>query len=190
VFLLAHSPKSVISKQGIEMNSADIAGSAAFVDNSRAAFMMWTMRDDEAKNHRVSSTERNQYVRLENVKANYAHTGGGYWLKRIYMPEWDVAVLEPIYLQSKNIFQAKSVDELQDRILHELRKKQGGVSERNLRDMSGKDRTLGASESKVRAVIDTMLKEGVIEKRAPTPEEKKTHRLAGQVQWVLVACTP
>ena len=190
VFLLAHSPKSVISKQGIEMSSADIAGSAAFVDNSRAAFMMWTMRDDEAKNHRVSSTERNQYVRLENVKANYANTGGGYWLKRIYIPEWDVAVLEPIYLQSKNIFQAKSVDELQDRILHELRKKQGGVSERNLRDISGKDRTLGASESKVRAAIDTMLKEGVIEKRAPTPEEKKTHRLAGQVQWVLVACTP
>ena len=190
VFLLAHSPKSVISKQGNEMNSADIAGSSAFVDNSRAAFTMWTMRDDEAKNHRVSSTERSQYVRLENVKANYAHTGGGYWLKRVYMPEWDVAVLEPIYLQSKNIFQAKSADELQDRILHVLRKKQGGVSERNLRDMSGKDRTLGASESKVRAAIDTMLIEGVIEKRAPTPEEKKTHRLAGQVQWVLVACTP
>jgi hypothetical protein len=157
VFLLAHSPKSVISKQGNEINSADIAGSSAFVDNSRASFMMWTMRDDEAKNHHVSSTERSEYVRLENVKANYARTGGGYWLKRIYMPDWDVAVLEPVYLQSKSLFQTKGVSDLHDKILRELRKKNGGVSERRLRDMAGKDGVLGASDSKVRTAIDAML---------------------------------
>ena len=190
VFLLAHSPKSVISKQGNEINSADIAGSSAFVDNSRTSFMMWTMRDDEAKNHHVSSTERSEYVRLENVKANYARTGGGYWLKRVYMPDWDVAVLEPVYLQSKSLFQTKGTSDLHDKILRELRKKQGGVSERRLRDMAGKDGVRGASDSKVRQAIDAMLEEGVIERRTPTSEEKKLHKLSGQVREVLVACTP
>ena len=190
VFLLAHSPKSVISKQGNEINSADIAGSSAFVDNSRASFMMWTMRDDEAKNHHVSSNERSEYVRLENVKANYARTGSGYWLKRVYMPDWDVAVLEPVYLQSKSLFQTKGTSDLHDKILRELRKKQGGVSERRLRDMAGKDGVLGASDSKVRQAIDAMLEEGVIERRTPTSEEKKLHKLSGQVREVLVAYTP
>jgi hypothetical protein len=190
VFLLAHSPKSVISKQGNEINSADIAGSTAFVDNSRASFMMCTMRDDEAKNHHVSFTERGEYVRLENVKANYARTGGGYWLKRVYIPDWDVAVLEPVYLQSKSLFQTKDTSDLQDKILRELRKKHGGVSERRLRDMAGKDGVLGASDSKVRHAIDAMLEEGVIERRTPTSEEKKLHRLSGQVREVLVSCTP
>jgi hypothetical protein len=190
VFLLAHSPKSVISKQGNEINSADIAGSSAFVDNSRASFMMWTMRDDEAKNHHVSSTERSEYVRLENVKANYARTGGGYWLKRVYMPDWDVAVLEPVYLHSKSLFQTKGTSDLQDRILRELRKKHGGVSERRLRDMAGKDGVLNASDGKVRIAIDAMLEEGVVERRPPTPEERKLNKLSGQVREVLVACTP
>ena len=190
VFLLAHSPKSVISKLGNEINAADIAGSSAFVDNSRASFMMWTMREDEAKNHHVSSTERSQYVRLENVKANYAPTGGGYWLKRVYLPDWDVAVLEPVYLQSKSLFQTKGSTDLHDRILRELRKKHGGISERKLRDMAGKDGVLNASDSKVRIAIDVMLEEGVIERRLPTPEEKKLHKLAGQVREVLVACIP
>ncbi len=189
VFLLAHSPKSVISKQGNEINSADIAGSTAFVDNSRASFMMWTMREDEAKNHHVPSSERSEYVRLENVKANYARTGGGYWLKRVYMPDWDVAVLEPAYLQSKSLFQAKGTSDLQDRILRELRKKHGGISERRLRDLAGKDGVLGASDSKVRIAVDAMLEEGIIERRIPTSDEKKLHKLSGQVREVLVART-
>ena len=64
------------------------------------------------------------------------------------------------------------------------------MTERRLRDMSGKEGTLGASDSKVRAATEAMLEEGVIERRTPTPEERKTHRLSGQVREVLVACTP
>ena len=152
--------------------------------------MMWTMREDEAKNHHVPSTERSEYVRLENVKANYARTGGGYWLRRVYLSDWDVAILDPVYLQSKDPFQTKNSSELQDKILRELRRKHGGISERRLRDMSGKDGVLGASDSKVRIAIDTMLEAGVIERRPPTPEERTLNRLSGQVREVLVACTP
>jgi DNA-binding Lrp family transcriptional regulator len=106
------------------------------------------------------------------------------------MPDWDVAVLEPVYLQSKSLFQTKDTSDLQDKILRELRKKHGGVSERRLRDMAGKDGVLGASDSKVRHAIDAMLEEGVIERRTPTSEEKKLHRLSGQVREILVSCTP
>jgi DNA-binding Lrp family transcriptional regulator len=56
--------------------------------------------------------------------------------------------------------------------------------------MAGKDGVLGASDSKVRQAIDAMLEEGVIERRTPTSEEKKLHKLSGQVREVLVACTP
>jgi DNA-binding Lrp family transcriptional regulator len=106
------------------------------------------------------------------------------------MPDWDVAVLEPVYLHSKSLFQTKGTSDLQDRILRELRKKHGGISERKLRDMAGKDGVLSASDSKVRTTIDAMLEEGVIERRTPTSEEKKLHKLSGQVREVLVASTP
>ncbi len=186
VFLLAHSPKSVIAKAGSEINAADIAGSSAFVDNARAAFMMWTMREDEAKAHHVPLSERTDYVRLENVKANYARTGGGYWFKRAFMPGWDVAVLEQTYLHSKSVFEAKGVSALRDRILAEVRKKPGGVTERKLRDMAGKDGPLKASDQKVRVEVGTMLDDGLLERRAPSPDERKQHRLGGAVREVLV----
>ena len=148
--------------------------------------MMWTMREDEAKAHHVPLSERTDYVRLENVKANYARTGGGYWFKRAFMPGWDVAVLEQTYLHSKSVFEAKGVSALRDRILAEVRKKPGGVTERKLRDMAGKDGPLKASDQKVRVEVGTMLDDGLLERRAPSPDERKQHRLGGAVREVLV----
>lgn len=187
VFLLAHSPKSVMAKEGSEINSSDIAGSSAFVDNSRAAFMMWTMREKEAKNYHVSDGERSTYLRIENVKANYARTGGGYWLKRTYLPDWEVAVLEKANIYSSSIFQSNSTTDLRQRILDELRKKPGGITERKLRDKAGKNNVLKASDAKVRVEIGEMLEEGLIVSRAPTPDERKAYRLPGQAHEVLVA---
>ena len=190
VFLLAHSPKNVIGKEGNEINAGDIAGSSAFVDNSRASFMMWTMRNKEAKDHHIPDHERQNYLRIENVKANYAKTGGGYWLKRIYLSDWETAILEKANIQSHSIFQSNSSTDLRIKIIDELRKKPGGVTERKIRDMAGKDGVLKASESKVRIEIDKMLNEGLIEKRAPTAGERKSFRLAGQIREVLVVCAP
>jgi hypothetical protein len=75
VFLLAHSPKSVINKRGDEINVADIAGSSAFADNARSAFMLYAMRENEAKEFDLEGSDRNQFVCLRNVKANYASSG-------------------------------------------------------------------------------------------------------------------
>lgn len=186
VVLLAHSPKSVLSKAGAEINAADIAGSSAFVDNSRATFMMYGMRPDEAKAHQVSESDRNQYVRLENVKANYARTGGGYWFRRTHLQDWDVAVLEHVSLLATSIFQGKAQSNLRQRILEEVMKKPAGLTVRKVRDMAGRDGSLGASEAKVIMAIKRMLEDGALEVRQPTGEERKVYRLTGQVKEVLV----
>lgn len=190
VVLLAHSPKSVMSKAGSEINAADIAGSSAFVDNSRAAFMMWSMREDEAKRHQVPLVDRNRFVRLENVKANYAHTGGGYWFKRQFMPDWDIAVLDAAVLWSSGLFEGKAQGALRSRILDVVRKKPGGVTARSLRDQAGKTGELKASEKTVRAEIEDMLSEGLLDRRPPTQTERRDHKLAAAVREVLVAFAP
>jgi|GEM_PF-1770296 len=184
VVLLAHSPKSVLSKTGREINAADIAGSSAFVDNSRAAFMMYGMRDDEAKRFHISDGDRTSFVRLENVKANYAKTGGGYWFKRVYLPDWDVAILEEVRPRDPGLLESKNRS-LRQRILDVVRKKSGGMSVRRLRDLSGKDGIFKASESKVNNEIEEMLNDGLLIQRKPTAEERATYRLTGQVQDVL-----
>ncbi len=187
VILLAHSPKSVATKTGKEIGASDIAGSSAFVDNARSAYMMWTMRDEEAKSHHILDDERLQYVRLENVKANYAQTGGGYWFKRNFLPDWDVAVLEEIALYSPTLFESKNTQALRVRILTELRKKPGGITERSLRDMAGKTGILKASDANIRKEVHAMLDDGLIDRRKPTAEERRQHKLSGGVRDVLVS---
>ena len=185
VILLAHSPKSVAGKPGNEIGASDIAGSSAFVDNARAAYMMWTMREAEAKSHHIPDSERFQYVRLENVKANYARTGGGYWFKRKFLQDWDVALLEQVALYSPSLFESKSTHELRDRILVELRKKPGGVTERSLRDMAGKNGVLKASDANVRKEVQAMLEEGLVARRKPSDAERQKHKLSGGVREIL-----
>lgn len=187
VILLAHSPKSVATKAGNEISSTDIAGSSAFVDNARAAYMMWTMREEEAKSHHVPELDRMKYVRLENVKANYAQTGGGYWFKRKFMQDWDVAVLEQVALYSPSIFEAKGTHALRDRILSELRKKPGGITERHLRDMSGKNGLLKASDASVRKEVQSMLEDALIDRRKPTDAERRQFKLGGGVREILAS---
>jgi len=187
VVLIAHSPKSVLSKEGDEINAADIAGSSAFVDNSRAAFMSYGMRKEEAKIHHISEDDRSSYVRLAAVKANYAASGGGYWFKRIVLPNWEIAVLEPVTLHSPEPFQRKSVTALRDRLLNEVRLKPGGVTMRNLRDKSGTTGVLKASETAVRKEVAAMMEVGLLEQRKPTVAEQKQFKLSSTVRSVLVA---
>lgn len=70
VLLIAHSPKATLSKID-EISSADIAGSSAFVDNSRCTMVMTTMSPEEAKKYGKTDT-REQYVRLRIVKTTRA----------------------------------------------------------------------------------------------------------------------
>jgi hypothetical protein len=145
------------------------------------------MREDEAKAHHIPESDRIQYVRIGNVKTNYAQTGGGYWFKRVALPDWEVAVLEQVYLYSPSVFESKGTQALRDRILAELRKKTGRITERYLRDMAGKSGVLKASDAAVRKEVQSMLEDGLIDRRKPTPEERRQHKLAGGVREVLVS---
>lgn len=186
VFLLAHSPKSVMSKEGSEINAADVAGSSAFVDNARSAFMLYSMRESEAKEYDLQGKDRSDYVCLLNVKTNYAATGTRRWFERVVLPNWGVAVLQSVLLFPAVSTGSASRVSLRRRILDVLRAKPGGVSIRALRDKSGKDGPLGASEKAVRTEIDEMISSGEVLQRPPTADERRIHRLGGQVREVLV----
>lgn len=190
VFLLAHSPKSALAKEGDEMGVADIAGSSAFADNARSAFMLWTMRQKEAKSHHVTQQDRTAYVRVQNVKANYGPQGDGHWFKRQRILGWDVAVLEHVRLYTPLAFEGKGKSELRERILDLVRRRPGALSERKVRDFAGKDGDLQASEMKVRAEVEAMIEEGLLVSRPPTPDERRKFRLTGQVREVLDVTDP
>jgi hypothetical protein len=187
VFLLAHSPKSVISRLGNEISVADIAGSSAFADNARSAFMLYAMRDDEAKTVDLQGVDQSRYVCLRNVKANYASNGGAYWFKRTTLGDWGVAVLEQVLLLPSMSTVGKGPSALRQRILDKVNGKLGAVTMRALRGQAGKDGILKASEKAVRAEIDAMLEDGLLVLRPPTADERRVHRLSGQVREVLVA---
>ena len=90
-------------------------------------------------------------------------------------------------MYSSSIFESKSTHALRDRILTELRKKQGGVTERSLRDMAGKNGVLKASDASVRKEVQTMLDDGLIQRRKPSDAERIQHKLSGGVREVLVS---
>ena len=53
--------------------------------------------------------------------------------------------------------------------------------------MAGKNGPLKASDQKIRVEVSAMLDDGLLERRAPSPDERKQHRLGGAVREVLVS---
>jgi hypothetical protein len=189
VLLIAHSPKSVLSKAGNEINAADIAGSSAFVDNGRTAFMAYGMREEEAKRHYIPELDRPSWVRVQNVKANYAPSGGGWWFKRVVVQGWDIAVLEHQVLASTAEFTSTKQANLQRKILDHIRQNPGS-SKRAVRDRAGRKGIFGISDRELMATVDRMVDEGLLDARPPTAEERKRLGISGQVREILVAQTP
>ena len=60
--MLAHSPKSTIGKEG-EPDASEVFGSGAYVDHSRAAFVLDTMREKEAKHFGLNDSQRKDHSR-------------------------------------------------------------------------------------------------------------------------------
>lgn len=176
VILLAHSPKSVLRQQAKEMSIADVAGSSAFSDNARAGFLMYGMREDDAKELKIPDADRKKYVKLECAKANYGPQGTEWWFEKVTLDDWQVQVLKPAPL-SKLIFQpGQAKQQLKHRILGHLTQ-MPGRSKRQLRNVSGRGKSLGASEKDVLSTTEALMEEGRIELRKPTPTECVKHRL-------------
>lgn len=182
VLLLAHSPKSVHSKDN-ETDSSEIAGSSAFVDNARCAFVLSTMRPTEAKEFEVTDSERKDYVCLTTAKANYGPSGTKWWFKKQPILGWQTIKLVPAQLYPKGLFPSHNA--LSVRILDLVRQSPGCLTERNVRDRGGTRGALKASEAEVTRTLARLIDEGGICKRPPTDAERKQHHLSPNARVVL-----
>ena len=187
VLVLAHSPKSDANRS--EASSDDIAGSTAWVDNARAAFILKTMTADEAKKYAVSEDSRKDYVSLSSVKGNYIPPDQKIWLLRKPMEQYETIVLDPVNLQIPVKAPMGANRKLRSKIL-ELVSGWPCLTRNKLEMHAGKDGTLGVSKDKVRIELDSMLNEGLLTLRDPTENERVTHRLRGQTSGILMLGKP
>ena len=187
VLLIGHSPKSVHSKATEDLSQADFAGSGAYVDNARSAFLMTTLKNDEAKRFGVPETVRSQYVRFDVMKNNYGPTGEVIHFLRRHDPDRQVSVLEPVTLKPK---QKTPVATTKQKVLDDLNrcKTEGKLFSRSgfAQRRSGKDGPLGVSEKELRGLLEEMLANGLLEERSPTDDERRLQRISSNVRTVLV----
>ena len=183
VLLLAHSPKSAVASESSD--SSAIAGSTAFVDQTRGAFILATMRPNEAKVLGISDAMRQQYVSLVTTKSNYGVTGEVSWFNRTSPPGWEVGVLVPVDLQPP----VKSVTPnaaVAVRVKQFIADHPGQYAKTGLRDQrSGMKGVLKASKPDVAAAIEDLLAAGELITREPTPDERKRFGLPQQTKAVL-----
>lgn len=183
VLLIAHSPKSTYSKDG-EPDPSEVFGSGAFVDHTRAAFVLHTMREKEAKYYGFTDDERKQHVSLSVVKANYGPSGRQWWFKKEIISDWHVLRLAPVFLLPKGQAQIQST--LSKKIVDLVKSKSAQLTPRALRDRySGTTGQLGASERDVRRTLESCLEAGELVLRAPTDDERRMHRLSSNAREVL-----
>lgn len=183
VLLLAHSPKSASNAESSDASA--IAGSTTFVDQTRGAFILATMRKEEAKVLGIPEAMRHQYVSLTTVKNNYGKTGEVSWFTRTSPQCWEVGVLVPVDLRppvktsTTNAGTAK-------RIKQYIAEHPGQYSKSGLRDKrSGKDCVLKASKSEVESAIEDLLENDELITRLPTAEERSKFGLPQQTKAVL-----
>lgn len=183
VLLLAHSPKSTYGKDGLA-DASEVFGSGAFVDHTRAAIVLHTMREKEAKQFGLSDADRKEHVCMQVVKANYGATGGSWWFKREVVPNWSAVELVPVFLLPKG--QANTQSSLARKITDIVKANPGQLSSRALRDRySGTNGKLGASERHVRDALERLLNDGSLILRPPTKVEREKHRLSANTREVL-----
>jgi hypothetical protein len=187
VLLIGHSPKSVHGKAAEELSQADFAGSGAYVDNARSAFLMTTLKKEEAKRFGVPETARSQYVRFDVIKNNYGPTGEVIYFLRRHDPVWQVSVLEPVKLQPKQKTPVatntrKVLDDLNHCIAAGKLFSRSGFTQRR----SGKDGPIGVSEKELRELVEGMLANGLLAERPPTDDERRLKRISSNVRTVLV----
>ena len=176
VVLICHSPKSVLSKDSDQINASDVAGSSAFVDNARSAFMLYGMRTKDAKAYGILESDVKKYVKLECVKANYAPTGSVWWFERKTLDDWQTAILQPANLILPMFAPGQAKVQLRLNLLNYVTANPG-PSQRQLRLMAGKTKRFGASERELVEALDSLLAEGRLSLRKPTTDECKRHRL-------------
>lgn len=184
VLVLAHSPKSAASKE--ESDASMIAGNTAFVDMARGAFVLATMRKEEAKKYGYNDDTRHGFASLVTVKNNLGPSNVERWFKRTSVADWEVGVLEDIVL-SIPIKPVKGGITTQQLIKDFIKAHPGQFSKTGLRNShAGMEGVFKASKGGIDAAIGELLARGEVLLRKPTEFEKNTfgHRAAIQVMEV------
>lgn len=183
VLLLAHSPKAAGVSETSDASA--VAGSTAFVDQTRGAFILATMRPKEAKAFGIPEDMRHQYVSMAVVKNNYGPTGDVSWFTRTSPPDWEVGVLVPVDLQPL-VKSATPNAAVADRVKQFITDHPGQYSKTALRDKrSGVKGELKASKPEVAAAIEDLLADGELITRVPSAEERNKFGLSQQTKAVL-----
>ncbi len=187
VLVLAHTPKSANLQD--ESDASMIAGSTAFVDQARGAWVLATMREKEAKSFGISTQDRKQYVSLAIVKNNYGPNGDVIWFKRV--PFDGIGLLEHVTL-SPQITNAKTAADLETKLIAFVGSHPGQYSKTRLREsQSGK--TAGgfkASKSELEGAIETLIADGRLINRPPSDQERDTFGHGPRVKHVLDVAGP
>jgi hypothetical protein len=182
VVLIAHSPKSTMSKEGAS-DASEIFGSGAFTDNTRGTFILRTMRPDDAKKYAISEIDSKSYVCLSNPKANYGASGGEWWFRKEALPDWQIAKLIPATLYNTKLF--SQFLGLSKRIMDMVEAKPGKLTKSNIRQKACTKGELAASERDVRITLDRLVDEGELILETLTKEQKAERGLSANVKEVL-----
>lgn len=178
VLLLAHTPKGASVKE--ESDASMVAGSTAFVDQARGAWVLSTMRPTEAKTFGIPDKSRSSYASLTVVKNNYGPTGDVIWFERVAFD--GVGLLEQINL----IAPIKSAAGLDAKIVAFVRTNPGQYSKTKFREtQSGKDGPMKASKGEVERVVEELLKDNRLVNRAPSAQERAQFGFGPRVTHVL-----
>ena len=182
VLVLAHAPKSTSNQE--ESDSNMVAGSTAFVDQARAAWVLSTMRKNEATTFKISPEQRRNYVSLKVVKSNYGPTEEVFWFERRSFD--DVGLLEHVQLITTS--KASNAANILSKTIEEMIRAQPGTYSRTAfrNKYSGTGSELAASKGSIDLAIGDLLKSGKLVSRPPTDAERRAHGLGGQVKAVLV----
>ena len=165
VLVLAHTPKA--AKDAETSDASMVAGSTAFVDQARGAWVLATMREQEAKKLGLSNEERLQHASLSIVKNNYGPTGDTFWFRRF--PFDGVGLLEHVclvppapHLKSAASLETRSSKNSSKLVLRSFQRP--GFADLK----SGKDGPFKASKDEVARVIETLIADGRLVNRPPT----------------------
>jgi RecA-family ATPase len=168
VLVLAHTPKSALERD--QSDASMVAGSTAFVDQARGAFILASMRREEAKRYGVEEANRGSYVSLTVVKNNYGPSDRIFWFRRMSFD--NIGLLEPVTLIESSR-SPKKAEELENRIIGFIGAHPGQYSKTRLREMlSGKSGPLKASKAVIEATIEMLISSNRLVNRAPTKSER------------------
>lgn len=175
VLLLAHSPKATSTAD--TSSAQNVAGSAAWVDLSRGAFVLRAMNEAEGKQLGVTAEDRKQYVSLATVKGNYIPSGDAMWLYKNKVDGYEVSYLTQAKLYASTQPKTGGNRKLRAAIIELIGQKL--LTKTSIERYSGKAGDLRASKGAIKAEVDSMLQDGEITLVQPTDDERQKLGIKG-----------